>query len=371
MSFAARHLQSDEPRQSILFVDDEMKICRGVERLFRQYRVPWVCTFAGGTEEALTLLGAGVYDALVADIAMPGRDGLELLSTLRASPTRHDLPIVMVSDKSSRGLRRLALDLGATDLLDKPLDPDDLIARVGSILRLKRCQDIACGNDLCPEKVGRVDEVDGSIVAPRGILWRLAAALEVKRGATAIRLVRVGQYAAVLAGCLRLDGEVVRSVSLAAPLHDLGLVAIPDLILMKPGRLTEEERVTLQGHCEIGCQLFGELSGADDRECVASSVHSRLRMAAVIAGCHHERWGGGGYPKGLQGPEIPLEARLVAVADVYDALREPRPYRPGLGHEEAVTIMGANACGDFDPEVFAAFLACQNTFQLIHQRCGQ
>jgi putative two-component system response regulator len=129
--------------------------------------------------------------------------------------------------------------------------------------------------------------------------------------------------------------------------------------------------VTLQGHCEIGCQLFGELSGADDRECVASSVHSRLRMAAVIAGCHHERWGGGGYPNGLQGPEIPLEARLVAVADVYDALREPRPYRPGLAHEEAVTIMGANACGDFDPEVFAAFLACQNTFQLIHQRCGQ
>jgi len=371
MSFAARLLAPDEPCQRILFVDDEMKICRGVERLFQQYRVPWVYTFAGGTEEALTLLGAGAYDALVADIAMPGRDGLELLSTLRASPTRHDLPIVMVSDKGSRGLRRLALDLGATDLLDKPLDPEDLIARVGSILQLKRCQDIACGHGSCLERVRRGDAVDGSSVASRGILWRLAAALEYKRSATAARLVRLEQYAAVLAGCLRLEGEVVRSVSLAAPLHDLGLVAIPDLILMKPGRLTEEERLTLQSHCQIGCQLFGQLSGEDDRERVSSSAHSRLRMAAVIAGCHHERWGGGGYPKGLRGAEIPLEARLVAVADVYDALREPRPYRPGLAHEEAMAIMGENACGDFDPEVFAAFLACQNTFQLIYQSCGQ
>lgn len=366
MSIPARLFSAGEPRQRLLFVDDEMKICRGVERLFRQYRVPWAYTFAGGMEEALGLLGEGQYDALVVDIAMPGRDGLELLALLRACSARADLPIVMVSDKNSRGLRRRALDLGATDLLDKPIDPDDLIARVGSILQLKRCQDIAKGGQGSPGNSGRLP---GSGVAAETlrILWRMAAALEHKRGATANRLVRIEHYATLLAERLGLAAEFVATVSLAAPLHDLGLVAIPDLILMKPGPLSADERRMLQGHCAFGCRLFGRILREDGREGDASGPGRVLPMAAAIAGSHHERWNGNGYPMGLRGPEIPLAARLVAVADVYEALRENRPHKSKLGHEEAVTLMVENATNDFDPEVFAAFLACQGDFQHIDE----
>jgi len=364
----------------VLFVDDDQRILRGVERLFRQAHVPWGYAFAGGADEALALLADREVDAMISDVRMPGRDGFELLSQLRNSGPWADLPIVMLTGINDPGLKNRALDLGATDLLNKPVNPDDLFARIRSVLQLKRYQDIIkCQNSHLEELVRRRTE---SLAATRlEMIWRLARAAEYKSNETGNHVIRVGHYAKALALRLDLDAERVEMIFLTSPLHDLGKIGIPDRILMKEGPLSPEEWQTMQGHCDIGRELLSHPQGADRMPELALALPARqpgeveenpsLQMAAEIAGCHHEQWSGGGYPRGLRGEEIPLAARIVAVADVYDALRNRRSYKPGMSHVETVALMAQNSGGHFDPEIFTAFLACQEQFQKIHQRLAE
>jgi len=364
-------------RPEILFVDDDPSILRGVERLFRQSHVPWDYAFAGGADEALALLAGRAFDAMISDVRMPGRDGFELLSLLRNSAAWADLPIVMLTGMDNPNLKNQALDLGATDLLNKPVNRDDLFARIRSVLQLKRYQDIIKNqNSHLEELVRRRTE---SLAATRlEMIWRLARAAEYKSNETGNHVIRVGHYAKILAERLGLDSETVEMIFLTSPLHDLGKIGIPDKILMKTGALSAEEWQIMQGHCAIGQELLSRppspgrlpelVLALPVRESAEAEENPSLQMAAEIAGCHHEQWAGGGYPRGLRGEEIPLAARIVAVADVYDALRNRRTYKPGLGHVETVALMTQNSGSHFDPDIFAVFLSCQEQFQKIHQR---
>lgn len=363
--------------QEILFVDDDEKIRKGVYRLFRQHQVPWQYEFAEGTDDALAIMRDREVDAVISDIRMPGRDGFDLLTHLRKSDPWTDLPIVMLTGLDNPGLKSKALDLGATDLLNKPVNPDELLARIRSVLQIKRCQDIIKNQNVrLEELVRRRTEV---LEATRlDMIWRLAKAAEFRSNETGNHVIRVGYYSKALAEALGLGQERSEMVFLTSPLHDLGKIGIPDNILMKQGVLTTEEFEIMKTHCRIGQDLLSQQlvkpggtlvsNGMSIGDLLLTESNPFLQMAANIAAYHHEQWQGGGYPYGIAGVDIPLEARIVTISDVYDALRSKRVYKPGINHSGTMEIMRKECGIRFDPHLFAVFERCQEQYNAIHDQ---
>ena len=372
-------LSSPQTPQQILFVDDDPKICSGVQRLFLQNHVPWGCHFVNGAEEAVSVLTQQQIDAVISDIRMPGQDGFSLLSFMRKSDCWKDLPIVMLTGAGDPSLKSRALDLGATDLINKPVNPEELLARIRSVLQLKRYQDIIKQHNSDLEEL--VHQRTRSLEATRlDMIWRLARAAEFRSIETGNHVIRVAHYSHLLAQELGLDREQVEMVFLTSPLHDIGKIGIPDNILKKQGPLNHDEWRIMQQHCIIGRQLLSEPPSAGDNgvqgfatgdpEDAISEGNPLLKMAAEIAGSHHEQFAGGGYPSGLSGTDIPLAARIVTIADVYDALRNQRSYKARCTQEETLTLMRAENGSRFDPQIFEVFLACADRFAAVHDRYG-
>ncbi|OQX18011.1 MAG: hypothetical protein BWK76_08890 [Desulfobulbaceae bacterium A2] len=357
------------PVQTLLFVDDEPLILRVIERLLRQRQAPWHCLFASGVDEALAILAREPVDAVISDIMMPGRDGFDLLSSLRNDPKFQDLPVVILTGLNDPGLKSRALDLGATDLLNKPMEPDDLMSRLRSVLRLKRCQDDIKRQNAQLESLVR--QRTAALAATRlDIIWRLGKAAEFRSEETGNHVIRVGYYSKLLAERLGLPRDEVETIFHTSPLHDLGKIGIPDRILLKPAALDPEEWALMQSHCTIGQDLLSQQAslpfGDDDLGLVLRQEHNPfLVLAAAIAGGHHERWDGNGYPAGLRGEAIPLAARIVAVSDVFDALGSRRVYKKSFAADEVLDIMRQYNGTHFDPAVFAAFEKALATFNEI------
>ncbi len=360
-------------KQRILLVDDEPAILQALERVLKLAREPWELRFVGSAADALRELDQGDFDAVISDIRMPGKDGLALLAEIRAADRTRDLPVIIVSGAREPGLKRQALDLGATDLLSKPADPDELIARARSALRLKAYQDeLKAQNAVLERRVAeRTAELEDSRI---DIIWRLGKAAEFRDEDTGHHVMRVGCFARVIAEQMDLPHQHVDRIFLAAPLHDIGKIGIPDHILLKPDALTPSEWVTMKRHCELGAQILRQQSHLWDAYLGWRQPGTRtpradrnplLEMAANIALRHHERWDGLGYPGGLAGGDIPLEARITAIADVYDALLSERPYRGAFPEEIVLRTLQAGAGGHFDPDVHAAFLAALPELQEI------
>ena len=279
----------------------------------------------------------------VTDYEMPGMDGIAFIRAARAVPGFAHVPIVMVTSLDQRSLRREALAAGATDFLGKPFDPVEVRARVANLLALNR---------------GRLEQADRAawldrevraatallVAREREIIMMLMKAAEHRDTETGNHVGRVAGYVARIAGGLGLSPDEAERLSLASTMHDVGKISVPDTILLKPGRLTDAERGEMEQHAERGRRI---LEGSDS---------ALIRLAAEIAATHHERWDGGGYPKGLSGEAIPLSGRIVAVADVYDALTSERPYKTAWSQAEAVAHLRANAGTHFDPACVAAFL---------------
>jgi response regulator RpfG family c-di-GMP phosphodiesterase len=309
-------------------------------------------------------------------MSMPGKDGFDMLAALAADEATRDLPVVILTGQQDRALKRRALEEGAADLLTKPADAEELIARIRSVLRLKASQDdLKAANRTLEEKVARRTEQLER--AHLDAVWRLAKAGEFRDEETGAHVARVGCISRTVAEGLGLDRPSTERLFLTAPLHDIGKIGVPGEVLLKRGRLSTEERRIMERHCVIGSEVllsepqgmraFLEWKGFGP---VAAETppSGHLDMAATIALGHHERWDGQGYPRGLAGEAIPIEARIVALADVYDALRSDRPYKVGYTQERTMAIMRDEAGTRFDPDAFAAFEAAMDEIQEIVSR---
>ncbi len=279
-------------------------------------------------------------DLVLLDLNMPLMDGFELMERL-GTATR-DVPFLVLTADATDETKRRALSAGARDFLTKPLDRIELLLRVRNLLQVQQLHDRlqAHNANLEDEVAARTRALEGARLE---ILERLALAAEYRDDNTQEHAWRIGRTCLLLARRLHLPDREAELLGRASPLHDIGKIGIPDAILLKPGKLTDEEFETIKTHTTIGAQI---LSG---------SQSPLLRLAERLALCHHERWDGRGYPCGLSGDGIPLEGRLVAIADVFDALTHERPYKQAWPVDEAVAEIVAQAGKQFDPGLVRAF----------------
>jgi putative two-component system response regulator len=350
-------MQRDSKR--ILIVDDDEAIRRLLKRLLQsEYELGEAAT----GQQALEMLPGFLPDLVLLDIMMPGIDGYEVCRRIKA--IRSDVQIIMVSSMSSAGQQSRAFEVGADDYLVKPFDPQDLRARVRLHFQLREATagvsairaEIESQNsqlrELAEQHTRDVIDIQDAAV------FTLAKVAESRDQETGGHLTRMRAYSQILAEELAREGPYADQISgqflddlyRSSPMHDIGKVGIRDEILLKPGRLTPAEFETMQQHSVIGANIL-------DQAVARLRGGGFLAMAALIARFHHERFDGTGYPAGLVGQEIPLPARIVAVADVYDALTSVRPYKPAYPTNEAKSIIRRDSGRHFDPVIVEVF--CQ------------
>lgn len=283
-------------------------------------------------------------DLIIADYKMPEMDGIEFTRRFRATPNGADVPVVIVTIVEDRSVRYRALEAGATDFLTKPVDQHECAARCRNLLTLRHQQRIIKDRARSLEEQVQLatEEVRDR---EREALLRLAKAGEFRDEDTGNHVLRVTRYARIIADDLGLPSDEAEMVSLAAALHDIGKVGIPDGILRKTGAFTKAERLLMCEHTRIGYDILKD------------SPSKYLQTGAIIALCHHERFDGTGYPDGLIGDDIPMPARIVAVADVFDALTSRRPYKHPWGASEAFAYLREESRKHFDPLCVEIFLA--------------
>ncbi|MGO8749232.1 MAG: HD domain-containing phosphohydrolase [Thermoguttaceae bacterium] len=316
--------------------------------------------------EAAGLIRQAEPDVVLLDIMMPHVSGLDILADLRRSERFVDLPVIILTAASDKQTKLDALRLGATDFLQKPIDPVELETRLRNVLTMKAHQDRIKSHAWELEREVAIRSAELA-EAYREVVQCLARVGEFRDNETGKHTLRVGRYAEIITIHLGMGKEFASRIREAAPLHDIGKVGIPDSILLKPGKLDEAEFEQMRGHSRYGRDMCA--GPAPDRGAAAAShttagqaitAETRspiLRMAAVIAHTHHERWDGAGYPRGLKGEEIPIEGRITAVADVFDALTSQRPYKPAFSLEKSTGILRAQSGTQFDPSVVDAFFA--------------
>ena len=282
-------------------------------------------------------------DLLLLDYRMPGMDGLELAKAFRRPLRNRDVPIMLVTVVGDEPVRQAALDAGVIDFLVKPIRPRELRARCRNLLLLRQQSESVKQRALSLEQrlLASMHEVEER---ERETLSRLARAIELRDSGTSAYLERMARIAGLIAESLGLPEDQVRTIELAAPLHDIGKIAIPDSLLMKPGTLDDDERRRMQTHPRIGYELLQD------------SQNRFIQAGARIALHHHERYDGTGYPHGLAGNDIPIEARVVTTADVFDALISPRPYKVAWDIDAALDYLREQAGRLFDPACVDALL---------------
>ena len=336
-------------KYKILIVDDLPANIKVMSELLRaDYEVS--ATTSGS--EALELAKTDPQpDLILLDIMMPEMDGYEVCRKLKESPVTRYIPVLFVTAMDEVADEAFGLSLGAVDYITKPVRPPIVRARIRTHLNLYRHKRHL--DDLVMERT--VQLKNGYIDTIR----RLTLASEYKDEDTGSHIKRISYYTREIAECMGMDDEFAETIFYASPMHDIGKVAIPDAILLKSGPLNEAEWVIMKTHARIGAKI---LEGSDS---------PYLSMAVDIAGCHHERWDGGGYPAGLNGEQIPVTARIMNLADQYDALRSKRPYKPAFDHEQTRQIItrgdGRTLPGHFDPEILEVFRQYHSRFNEIFE----
>ncbi len=352
-----------DEQPSILVIDDTPGNLSLLNQLLREhYRV----RLANSGPRGLELAALAPPDLILLDIMMPDMDGYQVFQRLQSDPATRRIPVIFLTAKVGAEDEERGLAMGAVDFIHKPIAPSVVLARVRTHLQIRHWQTFLEDKSawLQQEVESRVSEVFRLQEATIRVMVSLA---EFRDECTGNHIRRTQDYVRLLADYLSrqprdagfLTPEQIDRIAKASPLHDIGKIAIPDHILLKPGRHTPEEFAIMQTHSVKGeSMLLRSLHemGGDN---------AMLRFACQIARSHHERWDGGGYPDGLAGEAIPLAARLMAVADVYDALRSRRPYKKAFDHAEAVDIIVQGKGSHFDPLLVEAFLALQGVFSEI------
>lgn len=359
----------------IVIVDDEPLVTSVIQKFLATEGYTNLCAINDSTV-ALDRMVMERPDAILLDIMMPRVSGLDILMRRRNDATLQHVPVIILSASSETEIKREALKLGATEFLAKPVDTIDLVLRVRNALLVKRHQDHLHNYavELEQEVRRRTRQIEKS---REQIVHCLAKAAEFRDNETGQHVVRVGKYAAVIARHLGFGPNYCRQIELAAQLHDVGKIGIPDSILLNPGRLSGEQFNVMKEHCSLGVEIMrpfvaDEGEAADVRfsqgERVSATHPPLLELAASIARSHHEKWDGTGYPNGLRGEAIPVEGRITCVADVFDALCSARPYKVGYPLEQCIEIMTGERGTRFDPVIFDLFLANLDEFQSIRNQ---
>jgi len=349
-----------DPRKSrVLIVDDAPE---NIRILVESLKHSYIIMFASNGKDALRLAQSDPPpDIILLDVVMPGMSGYDVCQELKANPVTKDIPVVFVTSQAEESDEAHGLALGAVDYISKPFRSSLVSNRVGNQLELKRHRDQL--DELVKERTQELN------LTKEVTIEALATLAEWRDPETGGHIKRTQNYVRALAEQLRknpqfapfLDDDVIELLYQSAPLHDVGKVGIPDSILLKPGKLTDEEFEIMKTHTTRG------------RDALASTErrlgnNSFLRLARDIAYCHHERWDGKGYPRNLPGESIPLAARLMSVADVYDALCSKRVYKPAMPHEKAFQIIYEGKGTQFDPSVVEAMEAIQDDFRAISRK---
>ncbi len=352
------------PSATVLVVDDTPDNLMLIADLLRnRYRVK----AANSGEKALRLLqGDALPDLILLDIMMPGLSGYEVAKQLKRAPRTRNIPIIFLTAMAAAEDEIRGLGLGAADYITKPIIPPVLLARVETQIKVKAAADfLRDQNDFLEQEVQRRTR---EVTAIQDVtIHAMASLAETRDNETGNHIRRTQHYVKLMAELLRehprfghfLDEETIKLLFKSAPLHDIGKIGIPDRILLKPGRYTAEEFEIMKTHTTLGRDA---IQHAEDQLGITVDF---LQLAKEIAYSHQEKWDGSGYPQGLAGDDIPISARLMALADVYDALISRRVYKPGMPHAQAVEIIREGRGAHFDPDICDAFLAHSERFLAI------
>lgn len=322
-----------DSKQTILIVDDEPVNLRVLKKILEdQYRL----IFAKSGEEALRLVQRELPNLILLDVMMPEMTGFEVCEQLKADPLSKAVPVIFVTALNDEVDEAKGFDVGAVDYITKPISTAVVKARVKTHLSLVQADDL---------RRTRLQ-----------VIQRLGRASEYKDNETGMHIMRMSHFSKIIALAYGFSEFAADNLLHAAPMHDIGKIGIPDSIMLKPGKLTEAEFTIMKTHPEIGAEILGD----SDSDLIA--------LAKVVSLTHHEKFDGSGYPNGLKGDEIPIEGRIVAIADVFDALTSKRPYKEAWTVEQAMDFIESQSGIHFDPDLVVLFQQCLPSILYIKQR---
>jgi putative two-component system response regulator len=311
---------AEKKRPKILLVDDEPANLRVLNQTLNSlYRL----RFAKSGNDALAAVDKDKPDLVLLDVMMPDMTGFEVCKRLKSSSKTKDIPVIFVTALNQADDETQGFDVGAVDFITKPITPAVVKARVATHLSLVN-----------------VDELRRTRLQ---IIQRLGRASEYKDNETGMHIIRMSHYSKALSMAYGFDEEQADDLFHAAPMHDIGKIGIPDSIMLKPGKLNDEEFTIMKTHPEIGAEILGE------------SDSDLIELAKIVSLTHHEKWDGSGYPKGLTGTDIPIHGRIVALTDVFDALTSKRPYKEAWSVDKALAFIHEQKGKHFDPELVTLF----------------
>lgn len=348
----------------VMIVDDEPINVKLAKKLISELGYSEFVTLTD-SREAMDTLRQEQPDLLLLDLMMPHLSGLDILNQMQSDETLRQIPVIMLTASADRDTRLEALECGATDFLAKPVDPAELALRTKNALLMRSYQTRLLSHAKTLEQTVRT--------RTRELCWSrlelvgcLARAAEYRDDDTGKHVIRVGRYAAVIARAAEMPDEFSEMLEVAAQLHDVGKIGIPDSVLLKPGRLNDEELKQMRMHTDLGGSVLNsDLAATSPQFNHHAEIGARIlntsqsplsKMAASIALTHHEKWDGSGYPLGLAGTTIPIEGRITAIADVFDALRSKRPYKEPFSLDRSFDIMTEERGFHFDPDLLDLFL---------------
>jgi len=347
---------SDILNAKILLVDDQAANVRLLEVILSGAGYTSVSS-TQNPHEVCDLYRKHRFDAILLDLNMPHMDGFQVMEALKEVETGGYVPILVITAQPDHKLR--ALQSGAKDFVSKPFDQAEVLSRVHNMLEIRLLQrKLRDYNDVLEQRVEeRTAQLQDSY---RETIFRMTRAAEYKDEDTGLHIQRISYYCVEAARRLGMDNDFCDKIFYASPMHDIGKIAIPDHILLKPGGFAPDEWEIMKTHAALGQQIL------------LNSKSPYLQMGAEIALNHHERWDGGGYPNGLAGDTIPLSARIMNICDIYDALRSKRPYKPAFEHSRAVDIImhgdGRTQPEHFDPAIWTAFEKGHELFRDIYEK---